>query len=1610
MNPRDLEKLRESIGGGIFNEIKNNDGITDQMLKNFGKLSQLVSMGKILTNVSPTALSAVGGAAGLPPQVMAAIFASSLTKNVGNYKNQADIYQNLKLTNIAEKRLGYNNSFGDAGARAAYGTNSSLGALGSMAIAGKIAGTLGYVPDVLTNNHMLAAYGAMNGIRGSGMMAAGMMGGVKGLGTTIGSIGGSGTNPGYLAGIDPTMIGIATMMAMNMAGGKLNQAMVNLGTGKTSKYKLNTNMNFQHHSQIEAEYSSMLVIGSQIKVLQAMNAISPAETLISQILMMIESHTAPISGILQHLREQDEKREKLGGNAGQNVASDFFGEDGLMSLNDQGIGYKKQLNVFQKFFKGYAKFGMNLGSIFDIGGQLSNTLQGKSSVKLYNEFNRVEKDKNADQKFGNQMGISTQMVRIIHTSSSELLSHADTLESKKLTLMSGQFELQRFMSHELLSIRKDGLGVKRPGHAGELQKLRLQDEDQDGIFDNLGQMIDEMLGYIPLWQTISGSAKMLMGGVKNIHEFITSDESILGNIFRDIKNSITETFSMVDSDEGSLRNSIGATKLGPQELAYRYLSVGFIEHMQELIGINKDQAHYLEYLANNTASQVGASPLKKRRKSQALIMNQYTGNLSTRKDEYNYRQNLLDQLMDQVSGIQPNGFLGELFNTILPESTMRNMAAEYAFANYEHIGSMQSEFSNGMRRPRRFAKGGFTGKPKAGKNHGKSSGNNESIEGTVGANEVVLPEAHSLDSDLKSKINKNLPHGSTKIPETQSDKANVLLQEERDKATASAVIEQADNSKLSVKTEKGILEILQEWFNTYSKDREEKKKTSSGFNPFELIDDILKWALGGGMFAALLGGLSLLKNIPSILKKLDDVWNDVKDKTKKTLNRNGSNGPVHGPMTPEEYARKNKPETFSEKMKRWGTSGQEALNKGNEKVGTALKGAGKFMATGTVAAVAIGGLMAYVLEPDLDENGKQRSVMDKLQSVGKTLAGNTGAIIGGVMGAGLGGLIPLPGTSLVGMIAGSLIGDYAQDKIIEWWDNYGKAKPGDVGLNPTEKIQQMLLSNAGMLIGAGLGATVGFTSGGGYIGGAIGAILGGILGDKIQTKVMEISDAISKNGLFSEKAGAGLFEMAGLSAGAIAGRKVGMMAGATFGPIGALLGGIVGGMIGESLLSVGGKLIEIMNRDIDAPLVSQEKNKQIDAKIAMDKAKLKRDNLQTSRDKWVSGKDSFIATRKKAGKTEDEALSDYNTILKAWDNNLSLAENEWNSAQDNYALATGGLTGKDKDLHKRGLLRDSFESENIFSTKYVRETGTLEGNAKAFQQLKDGGMGAYGASQFDVKSGTLGAFLNHINFNSTGLNTEELAVINVIKKGGRTLTKKEREIFMGSHKIQSQVSNRAKQDEFAKTRFNRVLKDHKNIKAFYDAPNTNPTHKILKNYMVSQLNYLPEDGIAILNKILDDGEVTKDELLSLPAYMKKAATKRGFNYSGDQMDSVYVEKVNNQFTTEKDKIVVETIKKANNDKIKDTQKKIAEQKEKDKKQEALQKKQEDTYMEMINKLSQTNYELKQQTALANASAKLQQENIQLQAKLKEAQEFETIWSRHCSDRHYNENVSNIPLF
>jgi len=617
---------------------------------NFKKLRLAAGLGK-------AGLASMGASGDVAMQAMQTAAGISLgagapTSGKELARKQKDAFQR-KLNSQA----GAGTGFGDVKASTGNIASNSM-QLGKSAYYGSLLAGMGHT--------------GMSAFMGPGMALSAGAGGVAGLGTGVGHLLGT-----SLSGtVAPVGAGLATILAAQKAGKALyNYTQKDSSVKDTSVSRTQLFTTSTSTSHLELKYGNGNLLRMQINRLRNQNQLKPGELLIANILTMIEEHTSVIPLIAAEATDSESRKNKEGGFAGHDLLQKKFGDTGDISIADSSA--KKQ-GIFEKIFNSIELGTGNLLNTFDPGTYIQAILSGESVTKLYNEANSKMKGVDAlksEEQFAEQTGTSSTLVQAIHTTPSQIMDKANTFEAKQLSILGLISEINRFSAHELLKIRQDGFGITNSSSHGLLAQLREQNEianlADEGFYESYFKSIDEKLGYIPGYNILSGSIKMASSGANWLQDMFLGDKTgeydengksirkknrRLDQVFndwltKDAKNSVLD-------NEAQLRQEVGATELGPQDLMANYLGKAYPDRFELLLKYNLSQMESLESIAG---------PIK-RSKLESLSMNKYDGVFAS-KQYHRFKDNDIKKKMNEQMGFlnESNTIFGQLYQAVYGE-------------------------------------------------------------------------------------------------------------------------------------------------------------------------------------------------------------------------------------------------------------------------------------------------------------------------------------------------------------------------------------------------------------------------------------------------------------------------------------------------------------------------------------------------------------------------------------------------------------------------------------------------------------------------------------------------------------------------------------------------------------------------------------------------------------------------------------------------------------------------------------------------------------------------------------------------------------------------------
>ncbi len=565
---------------------------------------------------------------------------------INNYDTAAAAANSMKNFGNTGKNLFYASTAG-AGLASAMGNKHS----------GWLSGdNLQTVSDISRNSFML-------GPMGGGMLAAKMFGGMEGLGGVANAGLGKLLSTAGIHGVtmNPMLAGVATMMALTKGGSALHKMINDKSSINQSKTNRSVIFHSQHPHQLEEAYGSTTFYRTLIAKMQNTGQIDTQTAILGQLLAAIEGHTSVLPLLTAEVMN-DKKKATKQTNKALNHLSDKFGDDGTLTRRDQSL--RNDPGIFFKMFSGFEKFSSQFQSTFDIMGQVSNTLNGKSSTALSNEARDLGKTGDlleAQKRFGRRYGISTGMVQAIHTSPSEVMDKADTYEGRVLSILGLISEINRFSAHELLQIRTKGFGLRSAESSSylataqqEAEEERLREEGVNETYEKWFRGIDEKLGFIPGYNVLSGTLKMSNDLLKTWNNFTSDDpekHKTMSEYFTSWVLKGHENGNLGSAE--SLRSVTGANELSAEQRMSNYLGYDYPNKVEDILD-------YLHSIDESTA--VLAGDIDRTHREQQT-MNNFTGLMGNQDYHDTVNEGILSRIEQEFSTLDSSNatFLQSFF-------------------------------------------------------------------------------------------------------------------------------------------------------------------------------------------------------------------------------------------------------------------------------------------------------------------------------------------------------------------------------------------------------------------------------------------------------------------------------------------------------------------------------------------------------------------------------------------------------------------------------------------------------------------------------------------------------------------------------------------------------------------------------------------------------------------------------------------------------------------------------------------------------------------------------------------------------------------------------------
>ena len=683
--------LRDRFGGALDSAAKfgNTSGLNRALNNPMTKKLRMASMASKLTGVMGGGESLGLGSEAIDDMItygsggMVAFGAAPSAKQTNQKLNEAMLRRQMQQS-------GHGTGMGDVRASAA----NTAANIKSAAMKGSALSMMGGLhPTTLTMMGMgpggFASHlaGGVGGLGGAATGAASSMAGMMGAGSAAtGAAAGTGI-AGAMAGMNPVVAGMMTMMAMQKGGKKLFEVFNKDSSTKNQMDRKWTITKPLGAGELKEQYGMATIFGQRILQLQALGSISPAEALLANIMTAIETNTAVLPLMAAEQLNGVSRKEKEGGNSAQNLLDELFGSDGSDQIVSSATTKR---SLFQKIFGGLEQGSANLNSILDLGGQFSNLLEGKSSVALYNEANdrsKLEDPLGAEKRYSEKFGISLTHTQALNQSAAQLIAGVDSYDGKMLAMLGGIFTTTQLSGAELLKIRTDGFGISHGSSHGYLSQMRAEDEEKQAMeysfYNDWLRGMDEMVGYLPGVASISNAFKAASSAESWLGDMIKGEairDEKTGEITgRKEKRSMGQVFNDWISDDAKnktlnsdseLRQAVNAVEMGPAELMQNYLGKAYPDRFELLLKYNRHQMESLAALVGPIARTEG----------ETLTLNRYDGVFGNQDYHADKDATIADKIQEEMEKLNPvmgrfsNWFIGNNQDEIIDDQINEGMS------------------------------------------------------------------------------------------------------------------------------------------------------------------------------------------------------------------------------------------------------------------------------------------------------------------------------------------------------------------------------------------------------------------------------------------------------------------------------------------------------------------------------------------------------------------------------------------------------------------------------------------------------------------------------------------------------------------------------------------------------------------------------------------------------------------------------------------------------------------------------------------------------------------------------------------------------------------------
>lgn len=455
-----------------------------------------------------------------------------------------------------------------------------------------------------------------------GMMASHLAGGIGGLGSTVGSIGGGvlsgagsltgikslGTAGKALSTLDPTvatLLGTASVIGISIGANKIMNNLIKNSPLNGNKREKRWNLN---HSVIKAmdnpvSMANYVQANNVLKQLQSQNTLSPAEAQMIGKLNEIAFYTSSLHDIYETIANKGTKDRNSSTRTLNKIDEDQLTKD---------MSGKELQNLFKdgKLTSGQISFlrmmeGMKyITDVFNPGTYI-RSLSGKDTAPGQFKLREAlaQNDPNGARKeFARMSNITLADVDLLHADIKERIASADnTFEGRLLaTGIYSNLFLQLIATKMVEANSKSKNG--RSGLIGELARLQEEQDARareqyslitDGMIKPVMKWMSNVPGLSALVPALHATNYIISTGTKAISglsEFITNPSQGIKGMFsgitdmwRNTKDSIIDNLKPDEiKNENSIRTRIGAKALSLEDRANMYIANELPKDMQKL--------------------------------------------------------------------------------------------------------------------------------------------------------------------------------------------------------------------------------------------------------------------------------------------------------------------------------------------------------------------------------------------------------------------------------------------------------------------------------------------------------------------------------------------------------------------------------------------------------------------------------------------------------------------------------------------------------------------------------------------------------------------------------------------------------------------------------------------------------------------------------------------------------------------------------------------------------------------------------------------------------------------------------------------------------------------